>query len=93
MPQKSITPSTLFYGDNLDILCDHIADESIDLVYLDPLFISSGANSGSQIAAFEDTWQRNETAERVYHEAALLGHRCGQEQNRSIRLAGGRWLE
>jgi 16S rRNA G966 N2-methylase RsmD len=29
-----------FYGDNLDILCDHIADESVDLIYLDPPFNS-----------------------------------------------------
>lgn len=26
----------LYFGDNLDILREHIADESVDLVYLDP---------------------------------------------------------
>lgn len=31
----------LFYGDNLDILRDHIADESVDLIYLDPPFNSN----------------------------------------------------
>src|ERR1017187_8303072 len=57
---------TLYYGDNLPILRDHIKDESVDLVYLDPPFKSdasynaffqgkSGA-SASQIKAFEDTW-------------------------------------
>ncbi len=30
----------LYYGDNLDILRKHIADESIDLIYLDPPFNS-----------------------------------------------------
>jgi 16S rRNA G966 N2-methylase RsmD len=28
--------NTLFYGDNLAILREHVEDESIDLVYLDP---------------------------------------------------------
>ncbi len=37
------TPSinTLFYGDNLDILREYIADESVDLVYFDPPFNSN----------------------------------------------------
>ena len=37
------TPSvnTLFYGDNLDILREYIADELVDLVYLDPPFNSN----------------------------------------------------
>jgi|tagenome__1003787_1003787.scaffolds.fasta_scaffold19474469_1 hypothetical protein len=26
----------LFYGDNLDVLREHIRDESVDLIYLDP---------------------------------------------------------
>ena len=26
----------LYFGDNLDILREHVADESIDLIYLDP---------------------------------------------------------
>jgi site-specific DNA-methyltransferase (adenine-specific) len=30
----------LYYGDNLDILREHIRDESVDLVYLDPPFNS-----------------------------------------------------
>ena len=30
----------LFYGDNLQILREHIADESVDLIYLDPPFNS-----------------------------------------------------
>ena len=30
----------LFYGDNLQILREQIADESVDLIYLDPPFNS-----------------------------------------------------
>jgi DNA modification methylase len=31
-------PNRLYYGDNLDIMRRHIADESVDLIYLDPLY-------------------------------------------------------
>ena len=34
MSPKTITSNTLFYGDNLGLLREHIADASIDLVYL-----------------------------------------------------------
>ncbi len=71
--------NTLYYGDNLKILRDHIKDESVDLVYLDPPFNSnrnynvlfrneSGSDSESQITAFEDTWHWNLAAEETYHE-------------------------
>ena len=33
--------NTLFYGDNLDVLRQHIATESVDLIYLDPPFNSN----------------------------------------------------
>jgi site-specific DNA-methyltransferase (adenine-specific) len=76
---KPITENTLFYGDNLFILREHIPSESIDLVYLDPPFNSSrnynvlfkdekGAESESQITAFEDTWHWNLAAEHIYAE-------------------------
>ena len=37
------TANTLFYGDNLDILREHVADDSIDLIYLDPPFNSNAS--------------------------------------------------
>jgi 16S rRNA G966 N2-methylase RsmD len=40
-PVPILTTNTLFYGDNLDILREHIATESVDLVYLDPPFNSN----------------------------------------------------
>ena len=54
----------LFYGDNLDVLRDHIASESVDLIYLDPPFNSNanynilfksktGDGSDAQIEAFD----------------------------------------
>jgi 16S rRNA G966 N2-methylase RsmD len=33
--------NALYFGDNLDVLRDHIKDESVDLIYLDPPFNSS----------------------------------------------------
>jgi site-specific DNA-methyltransferase (adenine-specific) len=41
--QKTPSQNTLFYGDNLAILREHIADESVDLIYLDPPFNSNAA--------------------------------------------------
>lgn len=72
-----ITENTLFYGDNLPILREHIADESVDLIYLDPPFNSnrsynvlfreeSGQESQAQITAFEDTWHWNTQTEETY---------------------------
>ena len=61
-------PNALYYGDNLAVLREHAADESVDLVYLDPPFNSnasynvlfrerSGEESPAQIRAFTDTWK------------------------------------
>jgi site-specific DNA-methyltransferase (adenine-specific) len=69
----------LYYGDNLDVLRNNIATESVDLIYLDPPFNSSasynvlfkapsGAQSPAQIEAFDDTWHWNESAERAFDE-------------------------
>ena len=69
----------LYFGDNLDILREHIKDESVDLIYLDPPFNSNanynvlfktpkGHESAAQIEAFEDTWHWNEQAEREFGE-------------------------
>ncbi|WP_217343705.1 DNA methyltransferase [Mycobacteroides abscessus] len=59
----------LYFGDNLEVLDEHVADESVDLIYLDPPFNSNrnysvifGKNraddeSVAQSDAFEDTWR------------------------------------
>ncbi len=36
MSPRPITENTLFYGDTLSILREHIPSESVDLIYLDP---------------------------------------------------------
>ena len=35
--------NSLYYGDNLEILREHVPDESVDLVYLDPPFNSNAS--------------------------------------------------
>ncbi len=79
MSPRPITENTLYYGDNLIILREHIPSESVDLIYLDPPFNSSrnynvlfkdehGTESEAQITAFEDTWHWNLEAEHTYTE-------------------------
>lgn len=38
-----VATNRLYYGDNLDVLREHVASEFIDLVYLDPPFNSNRA--------------------------------------------------
>ena len=74
---KALAGNTLFYGDNLAVLREHVADESVDLVYLDPPFNSNatynvlfrapeGHRSQAQIEAFDDTWQWGQAAEESF---------------------------
>jgi len=72
----------LYYGDNLDILREHIPDESVDLIYLDPPFNSNrsynvlfreanGTSADAQITAFDDSWSWGPTAQATLHEIEL----------------------
>jgi len=76
----------LYFGDNLDILREHIASESVDLIYLDPPFNSNatynvlfqektGEKSAAQITAFEDTWHWGMESEYAYQEMVKEGSR------------------
>ena len=74
----------LYFGDNLGILREHVKDESVDLVYLDPPFNSnttynvlfaekSGEQSAAQITAFDDTWHWGMESELAYRELVTDG--------------------
>src|SRR5664279_3676784 len=76
--------NTLYYGDNLQVMREHIASESVDLVYLDPPFNSNqdynvlfaerdGTKSEAQIKAFGDTWRWDAGAARAYQEVVEQG--------------------
>ena len=78
------TPNKLYFGDNLNILREHVADESVDLIYLDPPFNSnatynvlfqekSGEQSAAQITAFEDTWHWTLDSEYAYQDVVTKG--------------------
>ena len=79
----------LYCGDNLDVLRHCFANETVDLVYLDPPFKSDknynllfrekdGSRSASQILAFEDTWEWNQEAERNFLEVSTTGGKLGE---------------
>ena len=74
----------LYFGDNLQVLREHIADESVDLIYLDPPFNSKrdynllfkspkGKQGDAQIEAFKDSWSWGQQAEKELDE--LLKHK------------------
>ncbi|MFG6282201.1 DNA methyltransferase [Sphingomonas sp. S6] len=86
----------LYYGDNLDVLRDHIADASVDLIYLDPPYNSNanynilfksptGAGADAQIEAFEDTWHWNDTAEDAFDQVCKSGNTRAFELLRAMR--------
>lgn len=75
----------LFYGDNLHVLREHVPDESVDLIYLDPPFNSNanynilfrsptGEQSNAQIEAFEDSWHWNDVSEDAFDQVARSGN-------------------
>jgi adenine specific DNA methylase Mod len=93
--------NALHYGDNLTVLREHIADESVDLVYLDPPFNSNadynvlfkspaGVDSEAQIEAFKDTWSWTlDGAEKAYDEVLASGHTNAAAMLRAMRQALG----
>ena len=74
----------LYFGDNLDILRENAADESVDLIYLDPPFNSNatynvlfrertGEDSAAQITAFDDTWNWSMESEIAFQDVITDG--------------------
>ncbi len=89
-------PNALYYGDNLDVLRESVATESVDLVYLDPPFNSqatynllfrspSGVGSQAQIEAFEDTWHWGAEAEGTFDQVIRFGNTRAADLLRALR--------
>ena len=89
-------PNALCYGDNLEVLREHIADASVDLIYLDPPFNSNAsynvlfrAPSGAQMAARKRTRaSRRSTTPgngRARATSAGLGVRCFEAALAGVR--------
>ena len=86
----------LYYGDNLAILREHLSDESVDLIYLDPPFNSKrdynllfktpkGVQSDAQMVAFEDTWHWGGQAEDEFREISRQKNTDVAELMRALR--------
>ncbi len=93
---KTLPNNTLFYGDNLPVMREQVADESVDLVYLDPPFNSNasynvlfkapdGHRSQAQIEAFDDTWHWTDSAEQAFDEVMTSGNSDAAEMLRAMR--------
>jgi DNA modification methylase len=91
--------SRLYFGDNLEVLRNEIASESVDLIYLDPPFNSKrdynllfkspkGHHSDAQITAFEDTWHWGvgDQAEREYAEIMHQGNTALSDLMAALRV-------
>ncbi|HZF95642.1 MAG TPA: DNA methyltransferase [Allosphingosinicella sp.] len=74
----------LYFGDNLEVMRKYIADEMVDLIYLDPPFNSNasygvffkdgtGLGSEAQAEAFRDTWRWGPAAAEAYDEVYRHG--------------------
>lgn len=89
---------TLYYGDNLEILRNKIADESVDLCYIDPPFNSKrsyfqiynnigGKEDKAQAQAFVDTWKWDDMA--IEGHAQIMTNYEGRFTRQSIELVKG----
>lgn len=89
---------TLYYGDNLEILRNKIADNSVDLCYIDPPFNSKrsyfqiynnigGSEDKAQAQAFVDTWTWDNMA--IEGHAQISSNFEGRFTRQSIELIKG----
>jgi len=89
----------LFYGDNLDVLRQHVEDESVDLVYLDPPFQSgknynvlfetpTGREAPAQVQAFEDTWHWGDEAARDFDQVIQAGGKLSEAMQAMMKILG-----
>src|SRR2546430_16670794 len=94
MPQWT---QKVYSGDTLDFLGAPVADDSVDLISLDPPFNSqatynvlfaeqSGERSEAQITAFEDTWHWSLESENAFHEIVTTAPKKLADLVQALRL-------
>ena len=90
----------LYYGDNLSVLREHLADESVDLIYLDPPFNSNasysvlfkspdGAGADAQIEAFNDSWTWGPAADEALMDVTASGNHALHTLLQAMKTAIG----
>lgn len=88
--------NALYYGDNLAVLRESIATESVALIYLDPPFNSqatynllfqspTGEGSEAQIEAFDDTWHWGPEAADAFDQVIRSGNTNVADMLRAMR--------
>lgn len=97
-PVPAIPAGALHCGDNLDVLRHHIADASVDLVYLDPPFQSGRSyhllfelrdrGDAAPARAFDDTWRWGPGAEAAFAGALAEGGRTASAMLALRQLVG-----
>jgi len=91
--------NVLYYGNNLPVMRQHIADETVDLVYLDPPFNSNaaynvlfaeknGTRSHAQAHAFEDTWHWGPESAECYEDVVERGGKAADAMIAFRKLLG-----
>jgi len=82
--QSTLCDHWLYCGDNLAVLLDELADDSVDLIYLDPPFKSdrdynatdrrkNGLQRKEKVRAFRDTWLWDTNAEADFQSTVDRG--------------------
>lgn len=94
MKKYEETMNQLYYGDNLEIMRKYVADESVDLCYIDPPFNSKrnynqiynniGNEDKAQSQAFVDTWKWGLPAEQGLDE--IISNKSGLMTKQSVDL-------
>jgi hypothetical protein len=79
----------LYYGDNLEVLHEQIADASVDLVYLDPPFNS---NAGYNVL-FVDGWFNYQHDDRGHTRTGVISVKAGDNVNPNMVRDLGRVMQ
>lgn len=84
---KNLNKNQLFLGDNLQVLRDFLASETVDLIYLDPPFASNSdyayiiqsddGLSNHSVRAFSDIWVWSESTELELNQLKLSAPELG----------------
>jgi DNA modification methylase len=92
--------NVLYFGDNLDVMRRYVTDASVDLVYLDPPFNSNadynvlfaeadGDRAASQIKAFKDTWQWDQSSAQAYEDFVVTAPHSASQALQAFRTLLG----